>query len=35
MHTRKLLIGLVVAGLFAAGFGNTILPRARRSARST
>jgi murein DD-endopeptidase MepM/ murein hydrolase activator NlpD len=26
MHTRKLLIGLVVAGLFAAGFGNTILP---------
>jgi murein DD-endopeptidase MepM/ murein hydrolase activator NlpD len=25
MHTRKLLIGLVVAGLFAAGFGNTIL----------
>jgi murein DD-endopeptidase MepM/ murein hydrolase activator NlpD len=26
MHTRKLLIGLIVAGLFAAGFGNTILP---------
>jgi Transglycosylase SLT domain/Peptidase family M23 len=26
MHTRKLLIGLVVAGLFAAGFGNSILP---------
>src|SRR4051794_5101002 len=26
MHTRKLLIGLVVAGLLAAGFGNTILP---------
>jgi len=26
MHTRKLLIGLVVAGLIAAGFGNTILP---------
>jgi len=26
MHTRKLLIGLVVAGLFAAGFGNTIIP---------
>jgi murein DD-endopeptidase MepM/ murein hydrolase activator NlpD len=25
MHTRKLLIGLVVAGLFAAGFGNTVL----------
>src|SRR5204863_6059387 len=26
MHTRKLLIGLVVAGLLAAGFGDTILP---------
>src|SRR3954447_14599697 len=26
MHTRKLLIGLVVAGLFAVGFGNSILP---------
>jgi murein DD-endopeptidase MepM/ murein hydrolase activator NlpD len=26
MHTRKLLIGLIVAGLFAAGFGNSILP---------
>jgi hypothetical protein len=26
MNTRKLLIGLIVAGLFAAGFGNTILP---------
>ena len=26
MHTRKLLIGLVVAGLFAAVFGSSILP---------
>ncbi|MDX6658640.1 MAG: hypothetical protein QOH62_3433, partial [Solirubrobacteraceae bacterium] len=26
MNTRKLLIGLIVAGLFAAGFGSTILP---------
>jgi hypothetical protein len=26
MHTRKLLIGLIVAGLFAALFGSSILP---------